>query len=73
LSTDELGRVGAAFNQMAASLSHQEQLRRNLMADIACELRTPISVIQGQVEALQDGIFLPPPTVWSPFTTTQCC
>jgi len=54
---DELGRVGTAFNQMAASLSHQEQLRRNLMADIAHELRTPISVIQGQVEALQDGVF----------------
>jgi two-component system OmpR family sensor kinase/two-component system sensor histidine kinase BaeS len=56
-SSDELGRVGAAFNQMITSLSHQEQLRRNLMADIAHELRTPISVIQGQVEALQDGIF----------------
>ncbi len=55
--SDELGRVGAAFNQMAASLSRQEQLRRNLMADIAHELRTPISVIQGQVEALQDGVF----------------
>lgn len=56
-NTDELGRVGAAFNQMAASLDRQEELRRNLMADIAHELRTPISVIQGQVEALQDGIF----------------
>lgn len=56
-SSDELGRVGAAFNQMAASLARQEQLRRNLMADIAHELRTPISVIQGQVEALQDGVF----------------
>lgn len=56
-STDELGRVGAAFNQMAARLGRQEQLRRNLMADIAHELRTPISVIQGQVEALQDGVF----------------
>ncbi len=56
-STDELGRVGAAFNQMAASLDRHEQLRRNLMADIAHELRTPISVIQGQVEALQDGVF----------------
>lgn len=55
--SDELSRVGAAFNQMAASLARQEQLRRNLMADIAHELRTPISVIQGQVEALQDGIF----------------
>jgi signal transduction histidine kinase len=56
-STDELGRVGAAFNQMAASLNQQEQLRRNVMADIAHELRTPISVIQGQVEALEDGVF----------------
>ena len=55
--SDEVGRVAAAFNQMAASLQRQEQLRRNLMADIAHELRTPISVIQGQVEALQDGVF----------------
>ena len=40
---------------MAASL--QEQLRRNLIADIARDRRTPLSGIQGSIEALQDGVF----------------
>lgn len=54
---DELAQVGAAFNRMAESLQTQETLRRNLVSDVAHELRTPLSVIQGQVEALQDGVF----------------
>jgi two-component system OmpR family sensor kinase/two-component system sensor histidine kinase BaeS len=64
--SDELARVGSAFNRMASSLSRQEQLRRNLMADIAHELRTPLSVIQGQVEALQDGVFSLTPDALEP-------
>ncbi|MFZ1752629.1 MAG: ATP-binding protein [Caldilineaceae bacterium] len=55
--TDELGQLGGAFNRMAAALETQETLRRNLMADVAHELRTPLSVIQGTIEALQDGVF----------------
>lgn len=58
-SHDELGALAVTFNQMAGSLQTQETLRRNLMADIAHELRTPLAAIQGTVEALQDGIFLP--------------
>jgi two-component system, OmpR family, sensor histidine kinase BaeS len=54
---DEVGELAVTFNQMADSLETQEQLRRNLMADIAHELRTPLTGIQGTVEALQDGIF----------------
>ena len=54
---DELAEMGIAFNSMAASLERQEILRRNLMADIAHELRTPLSVVQGQIEALIDGVF----------------
>jgi two-component system, OmpR family, sensor histidine kinase BaeS len=54
---DEVGELAATFNQMADSLETQEQLRRNLMADIAHELRTPLTGIQGTVEALQDGVF----------------
>ena len=42
---------------MADSLETQETLRRNLMADIAHELRTPLAAIQGTIEALQDGVF----------------
>lgn len=56
-SKDELGELGATFNQMANSLEQQETLRRNLMADVAHELRTPLTGIQGTVEALQDGVF----------------
>jgi signal transduction histidine kinase len=54
---DEVGDLARAFNQMAAELQHAEDLRRQMTADIAHELRTPISVIQGNVEALQDGVF----------------
>lgn len=56
-SHDELGELAVTFNQMAGSLETQETLRRNLMADIAHELRTPLAGIQGTVEALQDGVF----------------
>lgn len=56
-SNDELGELATAFNQMADSLEIQEKLRRNLMADVAHELRTPLAGIQGTVEALQDGVF----------------
>jgi two-component system OmpR family sensor kinase len=54
---DEVGDLARAFNQMTAELQHAEDLRRQMTADIAHELRTPISVIQGNVEALQDGVF----------------
>ena len=54
---DEIGDLALAFNQMAARLGRAEALRRQLTADIAHELRTPLAVIQGNVEALQDGVF----------------
>jgi two-component system OmpR family sensor kinase/two-component system sensor histidine kinase BaeS len=60
-SQDEIGELGLAFNQMSQSLARQETLRRNLMADIAHELRTPITVIRGDLEALLDGVFEPTP------------
>jgi two-component system OmpR family sensor kinase/two-component system sensor histidine kinase BaeS len=60
---DEIGELGQAFNQMAGSLAQQEHLRRNLMADIAHELRTPLSVIRGDLEALLDGVYEPTPDV----------
>jgi signal transduction histidine kinase len=58
---DELGELGQAFNEMARSLARQEELRRNLMADIAHELRTPLTVIRGDLEAFLDGVFEPTP------------
>jgi two-component system OmpR family sensor kinase/two-component system sensor histidine kinase BaeS len=56
-SRDEVGELSRAFNQMAEALERNERLRRQVVADIAHELRTPLSVIQGQVEALLDGVF----------------
>ena len=56
-SGDEIGELGAQFNQMAAALQEDEQLRQRMMADIAHELRTPLAVMRGQVEALLDGVF----------------
>ena len=44
------------FDQMADALSRQEQVRRNLVADIAHELRTPIAVLQAGSEAMLDGV-----------------
>lgn len=58
---DEVAELGNAFNQMADALTHQEQLRKNLTADVAHELRTPLSTIQSQIEAIQDGVMEPTP------------
>lgn len=55
-SQDELGELTASFNQMAGSLERQKQLRRQMVADIAHELRTPLSVMRLDVEALADGL-----------------
>jgi signal transduction histidine kinase len=52
-----LRTVGAAFNSMAERLEVQHRQRRHLMADIAHELRTPLSVLQGRLEGLLDGVY----------------
>ncbi len=54
---DEIGQVGSAFNAMAESLSQSEAARRNMIADIAHELRNPLGVLQGQLEGMIDGVF----------------
>ncbi|MCW1968752.1 MAG: ATP-binding protein [Anaerolineae bacterium] len=55
--TVEIAEVAHAFNDMADSLQQAEINRRNLTADIAHELRTPLSVIQGNLRAMLDGIY----------------
>ena len=55
-SSDELGQLAEDFNQMAQTLQQYEQLRRQWISDIAHELRTPLSILRGEIEALQDGI-----------------
>ncbi len=55
-SKDEVGRVGLAFNHMAGELQRQEGLRKQMVADIAHELRTPLSVMQVNLEAMNDEL-----------------
>ncbi|MGO9219914.1 MAG: sensor histidine kinase [Streptosporangiaceae bacterium] len=52
----ELRELAAAFDQMADTLDRQEQLRRDLVADVAHELRTPVAILQAGHEALLDGV-----------------
>ena len=54
-TADEIGELAKSFNQMSADLAHSNQLRRQMTADIAHDLRTPLSVILGYSEALADG------------------
>ena len=54
-SKDELGKLAASFNQMSADLAHARQLRQQMTADIAHDLRTPLSLILAYTEALSDG------------------
>ncbi len=54
---DELVDLATAFNDMAANLQQAETLRRNMVADIAHELRTPLSIIQGNLQAILDDIY----------------
>ena len=54
---DELGRLGDSFNHMLESLRRSETVRQTMTADIAHELRTPVTIIQGTLEAILDGIY----------------
>ncbi len=56
-SQDEVGQLATAFNRMAENLEQQEALRQRMVADIAHELRTPLSVIQGSLQAILDGVY----------------
>jgi two-component system, OmpR family, sensor histidine kinase BaeS len=57
----ELRELATAFDQMATTLDRQEQLRRDLVADVAHELRTPVAILQAGHEALLDGVAEPTP------------
>lgn len=53
---DEISNLGRTFNAMAGNLEVQESLRRKLNANIAHELRTPLSAMQGELEGMIDGL-----------------
>jgi signal transduction histidine kinase len=53
---DEIGKLGRVFNEMAESLAHIEQNRRDFLANVSHELKTPVASIQALAEALQDGV-----------------
>jgi len=56
---NELGELASSFNSMADSLANTERLRRNMVADVAHELRTPLSNLKGYLEAISDGVVKP--------------
>ena len=55
--SQEIQDVARAFNEMAAQLEESEKLRQNLLSDVAHELRTPLSVIQGNLQAILDDVY----------------
>ncbi|MGD8622177.1 MAG: ATP-binding protein [Anaerolineales bacterium] len=60
-STDEIGELARSFNQMSRDLARAQSLRQQMTADIAHELRTPLSVILSHVDAIEEGILQPTP------------
>jgi signal transduction histidine kinase len=57
----QFGELIKRFNKMVGELDRAEQQRRNLTADIAHELRTPLHIIQGNLEGVLDGVYQPTP------------
>lgn len=53
----EVAQVGQAFNEMTTSLKEAETLRRNMVADVAHELRNPLSVLQGNLWAILNDAY----------------
>ncbi len=60
-SADELGTLTQAFNKLSADLARANESRRQMTADVAHDLRTPLTVMSGYLEALRDGVLPPSP------------
>ncbi len=57
----ELGELSTAFDRMAETIEREDELRRAFASDVAHELRTPVAIAQGELEALVDGLAAPTP------------
>ena len=64
-SKDEIGQLADSFNQMSTDLAKSTQLRKQMTADIAHDLRTPLSVLMGYTEALSDGKIRATPEIYN--------
>jgi two-component system, OmpR family, sensor histidine kinase BaeS len=62
---EEIASLADSFNQMAASLQRQEEMRRDFIANAAHELRTPLTNLQGYLEALRDGVIEADPQTYA--------
>jgi two-component system sensor histidine kinase BaeS len=76
-ATAELGDLGRAFDQMATTIEREDALRRAFAADVAHELRTPLAIAQGELEALvgkyvQATTTAPAVDVWSVTLCPRC-
>ncbi len=56
---DEFARLARSFNRMVEELARADRQRRNLTADVAHELRTPLHIIQGNLEGILDDVYEP--------------
>ena len=54
-SQDEIGKLASSFNQMSSDLAKAARVRKQMTADIAHDLRTPLTVLRGYTEGLRDG------------------
>jgi len=59
VSPAEVAELGSSFNRMAEALEGAQRVRRQLLADIVHELRTPLSIIQGTAQGFLDGVIAP--------------
>ncbi|NDJ53291.1 MAG: HAMP domain-containing histidine kinase [Chloroflexi bacterium] len=69
--SQEIAELSQTFNDMAQALAHQQKLREQMIADIAHELRTPLSIIKLEVEAMADGLQSPDKAVVALQTQTD--
>jgi two-component system, OmpR family, sensor histidine kinase BaeS len=66
---DEVGELARSFNEMATMLEQTEGRRRELLSDVAHELRTPLATIDGYIEAVADGVMQPEERIWHAIRT----